>query len=291
MTHERIAGFALFGVAFMAISACDTTRQDAQTADSAQQADSAVVLRLLPYQGRLRTVSVKIGTDSFAFLFDTGGGWTLLSPELAQKLSCNAVGRSVGHRMSGERLDVPICSGQTTLSVDGFTARPAATGVFDLMKLLPSDWPALHGVISLSTFADRAITLDLARNQLIIESPSTLARRTAGMTALKARLATGDDGAALVLFVATQAANGELWLEFDSGNLDDLLLSPHAMQVLAGRAVTDTATVPLKLTGGAAATVRGRVRPLIYDGVLNAGFIEQHVFTMDLASGRVWCAC
>jgi hypothetical protein len=259
--------------------------------DSTAPRDSAVVLSLTPYQGRLRQVSVQVGTDSFAFLFDTGGGWTLISPELAQRVSCNAVGKSVGHRMSGERLEVPTCSGELSLSINGLDVAPTATGVFDLMKLLPADWPPLHGVVSLSTFAGRAITLDLARNQLIVESRASLTSRIANMTPLKTRLATGDDGAALVLFVAARADSGELWLEFDSGNLDELLLAPHAMQALARRAVPDTTTVLLHLAGAAPIDIRARVRPLIYDGVLNASFIEQRVFTMDLISGRVWCSC
>jgi hypothetical protein len=48
-------------------------------------------------------------------------------------------------------------------------------GVIDLATMFPG--PSLGGIVSLETFASRAITIDLAANHLRIETPASLAAR------------------------------------------------------------------------------------------------------------------
>jgi hypothetical protein len=63
-----------------------------------------VVVDLVPYAGRLLTVRAVAGVDTLRLLFDTGGGRTLLVPDVAHRLGCIPSGRVVGFRMSGERV-------------------------------------------------------------------------------------------------------------------------------------------------------------------------------------------
>jgi len=250
------------------------------------RAAKPITIPLHRYQGRLRTVRVMIGGGSHEFLFDTGGGLTLVSPAVAGRARCAPSGRSVGYRMSGERLDTPLCTGTIPMALGAWHTAVAGAGVLDVMKLLPAGWPPLSGVISLHTFAGRPITLDLAHDRLIVETPPSLAARVRGMTPLEGRLATGMDGAAVSLFVAARVDGGKLWLELDSGNLDMVLLAPHAARLLGvGNAPAD---VTLRLAPSHVLKAPARRRELIYDGVLSEGAIARDVYTMDLATGKLW---
>ena len=55
------------------------------------------------YVGDLKKVNVTIGNNSYSFLFDTGGGETFISPEIANSLGKTIYGSTTGFRMSGKR--------------------------------------------------------------------------------------------------------------------------------------------------------------------------------------------
>jgi len=255
---------------------------------SVETAQSGITIPLRKYQGQLRFIRLEAGGDSADFLFDTGGGWTLISPRLAERTRCNPSGRIVGYRMTGERLDVPVCGSPVSLGLGDWRADSIGVGEFDLMKLLPAGWPRLDGVLSLKSFSGRAVTLDLARDQLIVETPSSLVQRTRKMTELRSRLATGDDGSALVAFLAVRMRDRDLWFEFDSGNLDVVLIAPHVAKLAGITRSEQPSPASFELAPGHAFTVGARERELIYDGVLNASLIATRIFTLDLASGRAW---
>jgi hypothetical protein len=250
------------------------------------RAAKPITIPLHRYQGRLRTMRVVVGGRPLDFLFDTGGGLTLVAPAVAGQTRCAPAGRSVGYRMSGERLDTPLCTGTVPMELGGWRTAVAGAGVFDIMKLLPAGWPPLAGVISLHTFAGRAVTLDLAHDRVTVETPASLAARVRGMTPLEARLATGMDGAAVALFVAARVKGGQLWLELDSGNLDVIQLAPHAARLFG---IADApANVALRLAPSHVIQAPARRRELIYDGVLSESSIARDVYTMDLATGKLW---
>lgn len=247
-----------------------------------ETAPVAIPLRTL--FGRLRTVRVRVGEDSLDFLFDTGNGTTLLSPELATKLGCHPVGRAVGFRMTGERMEGPRCEG-VHLEVGGIAVELSA-GVVDVSRLLDRPAPGVAGVLSLAAFAGRAITLDLARGRLVVESPASLAARTRTMTRVPLRLATGIAGAELCAFVGIPSARATLWLEWDSGHQAPVFLAPHAARLLGVPDSLKRVDVELPLANGV--VVPALVRDIIYDGVLGAAAIERAVWTLDLARGRMW---
>lgn len=243
-------------------------------------------IHLEPYQGRLRAVRVQAANREWLLLFDTGGGTTVVSPALAEALKCAPRGRITGFRMSGQSITMPSCAADA-LVVGGWRATPQAIGVFDVMTLVPAEWPRLDGVISLRSFAGHRLTLDLAANAVVVN-----AQLDVGAKELLGRLATGVSGSELLVFAGIVAGRDTLWLEVDSGNLDAVLLAPHAARVLgmADSVGTERNDLVLSLVPGRPSTVLARVRTLILDGALNAAWLERGQLTMDLMHGRLWWA-
>lgn len=249
-----------------------------------------VVVELVPYASRLVTVRAIAGIDTLRLLFDTGGGRTLLAPDVAHRLGCIPSGHVMGFRMTGERVEFTQCPG-ATLTIGQLSVRHAPIGVFDLMALLPAGLPRLDGVLSLETFAGQTITLNLLCRRLIVESPASARERTRGMRPIAMRIATGPSGAELTAFLRVDATPIPLWLEFDSGNLGYVLLSPESARALGMGTITgrDSAiTTQLAVSGLEARSTRAGVSDLIHDGALSAEFISQGEFTLDLASGMAW---
>lgn len=244
-------------------------------------------IALEPYQGRLRAVRVRAAGRGWQLLFDTGGGTTLVSPALAQALGCAPRGRMTGHRMSGEAITMPTCA-PGTLTIGGWSASPQTLGVFDVMSLLPRDWPRVDGVVSLRSFAGHRVTLDLAANVLVVHD--TRAEPDLGAFRLAGRIATGASGAELLALGGVTVGVDTLWFLVDSGNLDAVLLAPHAARLLgmADSVGTEQPQLALSLVPRRPSTVRARVRSLILDGALNAAWLEQGRLTMDLVDGRLW---
>jgi hypothetical protein len=250
-------------------------------------ARESITLRLEPYVGRLLTVSAGLGPEKLTLLFDTGGGQTLITPRVAAKLGCTPHGRSVGLRMSGERVEFRHCE-SVTLEVGGRRFVRPQIAVWDVAAVLPKDFPPLDGVLALDTFADQPFTLSLAARTLTLESTETLERRIAGMRRVEARTATGLSGGDLTVFVrgALEEAG---WFLFDSGNLDLVQAAPHM--------VHESGTVPrqldaalLGLAGLPPVKVSVRIREIVHDGVLSESFLSEWIWTFRLATGELWAA-
>lgn len=59
--------------------------------------------------GHLIRMPVKLGGVDCRFLFDTGIGVNVVSPELAERMQLREVGQSfVGRRMSGQQVEAPL---------------------------------------------------------------------------------------------------------------------------------------------------------------------------------------
>jgi hypothetical protein len=247
-----------------------------------------VALMLMPlaaYAGRLRTLEVNIGGESLRMLLDTGGGQTLVVPSVAKQLGCASNGLSTGFRMSGERVQFERC-GPRTMLVGGYVLAIPELAVFDVNALLPAGLPKLDGVLALDVFAQTPITLELKANRLVVETVRSLRSRAAHGENVPMRIATGVDGASAVVFVAaTTPTAQQVWLELDSGNLDAVLLGRH---VGTGDAGSPASTITLKLGAFETPPIRYSVRDLIWDGALNAQFMEAHAITIDMSREKLW---
>lgn len=251
-------------------------------------ADDPIVLRLAPYAGGpLRTLSAEVNGKPATFLFDTGGGMTVLSATLARQLGCPVFGRGTGFRHDGTRVDGP--RGGPIDFVAGGYRRRAEVGVLDLDALLQG-LPKVGGIACLETFAGRALTVDLANNQLVLETAASLATCSRGAAELQVRIGSQAGGAGLDLFVAIEGKHGPLWFELDCGNTQSVLIAPHAFAELGLEPVAagKTARMDLPIVGLGKVACEIASRELIYDGLLNATFFMDHSVTMDLSRGRAW---
>lgn len=248
------------------------------------------VIELEPYVGRLRKVEVTVDGRPYDFLFDSGGGFTSLVPELAERVGCEPHGRLVGFRMDGERVESRQC-GRVEIAV-GELPLTMEVDLFDLMALLPAELPPLHGIVSLHTFQDQAVTLDLAADRLVVETEASLAQRVREMQPLAVSLNRELEGRGLTAFARVEAARGYLLLLLDSANLAGVRLAPTAWRQLQPGAEPPPPgkSAPVVLDFGPAGRrrVTAQAADLIHDGALDAAFMESALLTLDLPRGRAW---
>jgi hypothetical protein len=256
---------------------------------STRQTDQPLVLELAPRAGGMRSVQARIGTADGTFLFDTGGGATVLSLTMARQLACPVFGRGTGFRHDGSRVDG--ARGGPLAVAFGSYVHQGEVGVLDLDAMLPG-MPKVAGIACLETFAGQVLTVDLADNRLVLETPASLAVRTRSARELKVRLAHQAGGASLDLFVALDGKHGPLWFELDSGNTAPVLIAPHAWVELGLDAPPAGRSRPcdLPVTGLGKVACEAMTKELIYDGLLNVKFCERFAITMDLDRGRAWAA-
>ncbi|MEJ2218389.1 MAG: hypothetical protein P8099_17435 [Gemmatimonadota bacterium] len=247
-------------------------------------------ITLQEYFGKLRKVQVTVNGSKRDFLFDTGGGYTSIDPSIATAAGCRSRGMLTGFRMSGERLDMPKC-GRVELVIDGMRLETEA-GKSEISALLPKELPPLYGIISLQTFKNHAITLDLANNRIIVESDESLRARTATMTPLDVNFFNEMDGRGLDVFLRVNTAADAIYMLLDSGDLAGNFLRPSTWQELAD---TDAAPAPgengeLTFDFGKAGrlTLPVQAKDMIHEGVLDVRFVEFAVFTFDFPNRRAW---
>jgi hypothetical protein len=247
-----------------------------------------VTIPLKAWRKRLRTVQVKVGSQTGTFMFDTGGGLTQVSPAFAQKVGCEAWGRITGFQMMGARFETPQCNG-LHLEVAGLKLTVPVAAVYDTMAAFPNEAEPVDGVLALDAFAGQALTLDLGHHGMTVETPESLAERTRTMREGEARLSREAQGAALSVSAAARTPKGLAWFELDSGNGGTLLVSRHIAPLLGlDAAVEQPQPARFDLVGGA--TVEGNVLvpDMIIDGNVGMPFLSRWVVTLDLARARVW---
>jgi hypothetical protein len=244
-----------------------------------------------PKGTKVETIKAQVGSKTYSFLFDSGGGATVITPDVAQELGCKPLGRGTGFRSTGERLDGERCEDVSMKIGDYSTVTD--TGIFNIMAFFDTETPPLGGIVSLQTFEDHPITLDLANNRLTVENEKSLAQRIVDMKPLRARLSRQSGGATVDVFVAANTPNGRIWLELDSGNVGPVFLAPHALKQLGVNLYAPNkarATKPVKLDLDGFGTIEplARERDIIYDGQLNFDAISKMLVTIDVRTGRVW---
>ena len=60
--------------------------------------DRPATIPLSIYAGLLRSMTVTVGDAAHPFIFDTGGGETMITPEVASAIGCTPYGRAIGFR-------------------------------------------------------------------------------------------------------------------------------------------------------------------------------------------------
>ena len=250
------------------------------------------VVPLKKYVGHLKTLDVMVQDKSFSFIFDTGGGETIISPEIAEMLHRSVYGKNTGFRMLGERVEFQRCD-EVTLKISGLDFHLPQVAVWDIMSILPKGFPKLDGVVSLHTFSNHKLTLDLPNHQLLIETERSFKSRIRAMTPVAAIFSTGLQGREINLLIDIPIKGKNYRFLFDTGNIDKTKLAPQTalemgLRYDAGaKSRLEVGKIKLQI-GQKLIETEAVIENVIYDGALDFGFISQSVFTMDLPHQKVW---
>lgn len=296
-------------LAVLCVSACAgpvVNVSSEKAASPEEQAESSPdethVITLQDYH-TLRSVTVRVGEHDMPFLFDTGGGVTLVTPRMASQIGCEPFGQLSGYRMRGERVDFPRCE-NVSLGIQGHEVAAHPVGVFDLMPLLPAGWEELGGLLTLSSFETQPISLELWRGQgrIIIESQGSMERKTAQMNPVEMRLVKQASGFSTVVVARADTKGGDVWVELDSGSTAPLIIAPHVAGIIGidlddpdqARLVSEDPRiwevdeVTLQFGEAAPITTSARVMDMIYDANMGMPLLAKFQWTMDLATQRLW---
>lgn len=248
-------------------------------------------IELKKYVSNLKKVEVTIEGYPYSFLFDTGGGETFIAPEVARRLGKTTYGNATTFRMSGEKLNYQKCD-SVAINIGSTTIFHLTAGVWDLMSILPAGLPKLDGVLSLKSFKDKIVTIDLSHSKLILETSSSYLKSIKKKTLLPSRFASGIDGNELTIFLKIPNQNRSYWFLFDSGNLNNLLLSHRTAYEWGLQSDTVTQrkelnTVNIHL-GTRKTEARSASENIIYDGALNYEVLSKSVFTINFPKKEVW---
>ncbi len=257
-------------------------------ATSLRAAEAPLVVPLESYGESQKIIHAKINGREGAFLFDSGGGVTNVTPEFAENIGRKPWGKIVGFRMTGQRLDMARCD-DALLEIAGMREQLPIIGVFDLTSLLPPGAPKLDGIIGLDAFANRTISIDLANSRIAIETPESLAARINGATEEPVRVVRDAEGLALTLDAAVKTANGIAWMELDTGSDGDIVVADWlATEFGLDPGKKDAQPVKFQLANGLTGEGHGRARDLIMDGNIGSPLLRNWIVTLDLPHGRAW---
>jgi hypothetical protein len=98
--------------------------------------------------GGLRSVEVTLNAASRRFLLDLGAGVSIVDTALADALSLPEVGQCTGRRMTGAEVTLDLRGG-VQLELGSRVLPLSTVGAFALSELLPGDWPAVDGALTL----------------------------------------------------------------------------------------------------------------------------------------------
>ena len=257
----------------------------ALTASTTASAAQPTVLKLEQFR-RGVGLRVEVGGKERLFQFDTGGGNTFISPEIAKELDCEKGARVVGFRMTGDKLEAPRCD-DVPLTIGGHRFTIPTAGVYQVGEF-NAKGVTVDGLVALDIFEGRTITMDFAGLKLIVETPQSAARRIAGATELPARLIREMGGYAITIDVQVPSKMGHLGFEIDSGNGGTILVAkPYAA---AFGFDPDMGPRMGSIPIGKGIEASGFIMPagITLDGNLGIPFLKNYVVTVDLEKGRLW---
>lgn len=253
----------------------------------ASQAQEPVVLKLEQYRKSV-AARVEVAGKPRLMLFDTGGGHTIISAQLAKDLGCVPFGKLVGFRMMGDRLDTPRCD-DVGIDWGGRQLVAKVTGVFDVTGLVAAGAEPIDGLLALKLFDGDVVTLDFAGLTVTIETPESLVRRIHGATPVPVHLARESGGRALAAYLEVPTPRGPLAFELDSGNGGTILVAKDYAEALGlDPASEGPQEGAFKVADGIEAKGIVFTPDMIIDGNLGMPFLKDYLVTLDLANERAW---
>ena len=243
------------------------------------------------YFRTLKSIKVEIGGKPYDFLFDSGGGLTFISPEIANDMDKEVYGNFVGFRMSGEKIETKLCD-SITIGIGGRNFFHPYLGVFDIMSLLPEEFKRVDGLISLKTFENEIISLNLKENKLLVETEKSYLEKIKNMSLVESQFASGPNGGELTILTGILYKNHYWWFLFDTGNIAQTKISEHTAKEWGIDPKNESETSgPGEFTfelAGDSISVPIAVDEIIYDGALSFDFINQSVYTISFKEEKLW---
>ena len=239
------------------------------------------------HQGTL--LKARGGGRDGLFLFDTGGGVTIVTPKTVGAVGCHPWGQMTGFRATGQRLDTRRCD-DVRLSINGQTLLAPSASVYDINALVdPKTMPTLAGLIALDVFVGKTITIRPLAHEIVLETTASLGPRIRHAREIPIRIVRDLEGVALTVDAAVPTAAGRAWMELDTGNLGPVMIGHHVAALL-GLDPNERAQQESSFSLGGVARVREpeRVSDLIMDGDIGESVLRDWDVTLDLAADRAW---
>ena len=254
---------------------------------SIAQADpSPQTIKLQRFRKALWTVHVTVKGKEGDFLFDTGGGVTLLTESFLNGIDCKFWGRTTGYNMFGQKASGPHCD-DVEMKAGGVLLSKVSVGKFDFGDRFPGS-KAPDGILSLDAFDGKAITIDQTAATITIETPKSLAKRLLKATEMSFRISRECSSRCLSVFAGVPTSAGMAWLTLDSGAGGVSLISKdHAALFNLDPDAKDQRLKHLAAPG-IPIDSPVMVTEMIMDGNLGQPFLSQYIVTFDLKSSRMW---
>lgn len=247
-------------------------------------------ISLEDYFRTLKSVKVEIDNKKYNFLFDSGSGITTVSPNIIEELNKSAYGNNVGFRMSGEKVEMQLCD-SLVIKIGGIDFYHPYVAVFDVMSLLPNEFERVDGIISMKTFENNEIILNLSDNKLIIETEGSFKEKIDQMNSIPSRFTNGPNGSELDIFIGIKAYDHLWWFLFDTGNIAKTKISRNIAQEwelpYQENEVTEIGDYKFELAGDSIAALT-IIDNIIYDGALSYDFIRQSEYAISFTNQKVW---
>jgi hypothetical protein len=249
---------------------------------------SPQVIKLERFRKALWTVQVTLNGKTGNFLFDTGGGQTLVTETFAAGLKCEFWGRATGYNMFGARGDSAHCD-DVSIRADGVELTTVSIGKHDFGDQFAGD-KTPDGILSLDAFDGKVITLDQQARTIIIETAESLQQRTREMRELPLRVSRECSARCLSVFLGVKTQPGMTWLVLDSGAGGVSLVAKEYAAAFGLDPAAKDQRLKFQLAPNIAVDSPVVVTDMIMDGNLGQPFLSRHLVTIDLAHERVWLA-
>lgn len=272
----------------MAAGAVEGSSQKIHDKHAQTASDAPIVFRLEPYAGTTLALRGEMNGHSGLFLFDTGGGVSVIDSAFEKTIRCEPWGRITGFRMTGERLDMPKCD-HVLFVTSGVDFLRRTVGVLDLSALLPPNAPHLDGSVGLDMFTGSKITFNQAEHVLIVENQKSFSERTLRAHEVPMMIVRDAGGFALTVKIGVPTSKGLAWMELDSGNEGPVAIADYIAPLL--KTDSDSTSTSLKRFNVASGIpVDGPIKTenLIMDGNLGTSFLQKWIVSLDLSEGRAW---
>lgn len=244
------------------------------------------VIKLERFRKSLWKVHLIIQGKPGDFLFDTGGGITMLSEDFAKDISCNFWGRTTGYNMFGIREDGAHCD-SLKITIGNVLLSPSNVGKIDFGDRFSGD-KTPDGLLSLDAFEGKVITLDQKAGTLIIETPNSLAKRTKNLKAYPMRVSRECSGRCLSVFMGVPTKEGMSWLLLDSGAGGVSLISKEYAKAFGLNPELKEQKLSYNMDNDIAIESPVIVTDMIMDGNLGQPFMSKYCITFDLLNSRLW---